>query len=132
MILALHTAGPTTHIWAIKPGTRPTQPSLTWESGHDLAADLYRTLVGVLDEHNFKMTDVTGFVVFSGPGSFTSLRIGHAVANSLAHGLSVPVVGEGGEEWLSEGLAKLEKAPIGVPVMPHYGAEANISKPKSA
>lgn len=38
-------------------------------------------------------SDLDGVVVMNGPGSFTSVRVGVAVANPFAHQLKIPIVG---------------------------------------
>jgi len=79
---------------------------------------------------------VTGIVVASGPGSFTGLRIGLSVANTLAYSLDVPIVGiqdeTDPEKLLQKGLSVLKSrgASFGEVVVPHYGAEPHITKPK--
>ncbi|MEA3560723.1 MAG: tRNA (adenosine(37)-N6)-threonylcarbamoyltransferase complex dimerization subunit type 1 TsaB [Candidatus Omnitrophota bacterium] len=47
----------------------------------------------LLEELNLTLTDIQGFVVGLGPGSFTGLRIGVSVIKALAFALSKPVVG---------------------------------------
>jgi len=40
-----------------------------------------------------KSSDLEGVAVMKGPGSFTSVRVGVAVANPFAHQLKIPIVG---------------------------------------
>lgn len=82
-----------------------------------------------------KAGEVRGIVVVKGPGSFSSLRIGAAVANTLAFSLGVPVKG------ILKGVdsAKFEKKIMKIMeklgeggvrsgfVVPEYGAEPNIT-----
>jgi len=48
----------------------------------------------LLSEHNLKLSDVTEITVVTGPGSFTGLRVGATVANTLGYLLNIPVNGE--------------------------------------
>ena len=48
----------------------------------------------LLKENNKQMTDISEIIVATGPGSFTGLRVGVAVANSLGFVLNVPVNGK--------------------------------------
>ncbi len=48
----------------------------------------------ILFEHDLKFTDITKIQVAIGPGSFTGLRVGCAVANALGFLLHVPVNGK--------------------------------------
>jgi tRNA threonylcarbamoyladenosine biosynthesis protein TsaB len=131
MILALHTAGPTSEFWLYpNPQAKPTAHH-QWDSGRRLADDLLPELQKFLQSHHTAWENLTGIVIFSGPGSFTSLRIGHSVANALADSLHIPVAGGTGDAWARSALAALAATPAGRPVLPHYGAEANITKPKN-
>ncbi len=40
-----------------------------------------------------KSSEISGVTVAVGPGSFTAVRMGVVVANALAYGLSVPILG---------------------------------------
>ncbi|HSX01404.1 MAG TPA: tRNA (adenosine(37)-N6)-threonylcarbamoyltransferase complex dimerization subunit type 1 TsaB [Candidatus Saccharimonas sp.] len=130
MILALHAAGATTSVWLFDQAP-PARPTVEWESGRTLADQLLARLSEAIAHAGQQPADLAGIIVYSGPGSFTSLRIGHSVANALADSLGVPVVGAQGEHWLADGLAALSSTPAGRPALPHYGANANITKPKA-
>jgi tRNA threonylcarbamoyladenosine biosynthesis protein TsaB len=103
---------------------------LSWEPGRQLSNQLLRKIEELLRKHGAAFEDLTSIVVFEGPGSFTSLRIGLTVANTIAYALQIPIVGASSDDWFKQGLAKLELAKAGFYVMPQYGAEANITKPK--
>jgi len=144
MILVLQTAGFVTNIWLLKtqsradgsgrraepPRPEPPRPDLVWESGRELAAELLGKITTLLRQHDAELSDLKGIVVFSGPGSFTSLRIGHTVANALADSLGIPVVGAAGDNWLANGLAELRGAPTGQSALPVYGSDPHITQQK--
>lgn len=46
----------------------------------------------LLNEHGLEVSELGGIAVVNGPGSFTGMRIGVAVAQGLARAASVPVV----------------------------------------
>ena len=87
-----------------------------WESGRDLARDLLKYIHDRLVENNADWKDLTEIHFFSGPGSFTGLRIGACVVNSLAEQLQIPLFDQNGKKHEV--------------IMPIYGREANVSKPR--
>lgn len=132
MILALKTADHTTSAWLFAAaGTTTPHHELHWESGRQLSDQLLEHLSQFLAGQSKSFTDLTGIIIFSGPGSFTSLRIGHTVVNALADSLGIPVVGTKGEDWLIEARRAVKTAQPGQPALPHYGAEAHITNPKT-
>lgn len=129
MILAANTSGNITDLWLFS-AAGETIAEQTWDSGRALADELLGRLEQFLQAHDTAFSDLTGLIIFSGPGSFTSLRIGHTVFNALADSLDIPVVGASGHDFLVAGRQQLADAQIGVPALPHYGAEANVTLPK--
>jgi tRNA threonylcarbamoyladenosine biosynthesis protein TsaB len=102
-----------------------------WLADRQLAKDLLRVIRDELKKASISWDDLAGIVVFKGPGSFTGLRIGITVANTLAYSLDIPVVGTNGDdEWLRIGLDRLEKKENDRIVLPFYGAEAHITAPR--
>lgn len=101
-----------------------------WQADRELAKGLLWFIKTVLAENDASFTDITGIGVYKGPGSFTGLRIGITVANTLADSLSVSIVGMTGESWAHEALNALATGISDKVVLPEYGAEAHITKPR--
>jgi tRNA threonylcarbamoyladenosine biosynthesis protein TsaB len=60
--------------------------------GGDYAERLLPTLAAALEKHGLSKKDIALFVVASGPGSFTGLRVGLSTVKALADALAVPIV----------------------------------------
>lgn len=101
-----------------------------WQADRQLAKDLLKEIEQLLKSNGRDLKDLTGLIVFMGPGSFTGLRIGITVANAIAYGQSINVVGEVGSDWLQKGLARLERGENDKIIMPAYGADAKITTPR--
>lgn len=129
MILTLNTSTPQAEIGLYKP-TGAQISYFTWEANRDLARDLLTKIKDQLDKNNADFTTLSGVVVFAGPGSFTGLRIGLTVANTIAYGQGVPIISALGEDWKNQGIGRLKNNENDKIVLPHYGAEANITLPK--
>lgn len=127
MILCLDTSTPTCHLSFIEGGWRY---DTNWESGRGLAKGLLHFLEQELSFQEKSWDDVTGLVVYKGPGSFTGLRIGITVFNTLSYARKVPIVGVTGDDWRQAGYARLEAGENDEIVLPEYGGEANITKPR--
>lgn len=82
----------------------------------DLAEKLLKFIHDKLAGNNKTWNDITEITFMSGPGSFTGLRIGASIINTLASELNIP---------LYDHCGKQHKI-----ILPDYGRGANISKPR--
>ena len=92
------------------------EKSYEQDFGHDTAEKLLGYIHEKLQENGKDWHDLTEIEFMSGPGSFTGLRIGAAIVNTLAHELNIP---------LYDQHKKTHKQ-----IIPEYGRGANISAPR--
>ena len=102
----------------------------SWNAGRELSVQIHQEINMLLDSIDATVSDVTGIVVYEGPGSYTGLRISISVANAIGYSQEIPVVGSTEEEWIEQGLAKLNKISSFIPVKPVYGGEVFTTKPR--
>lgn len=127
MILALDTSTPVCRLTLISSDVRR---DYEWDAGRDLADGLLKFLREKLAENGASWSDITGIAAYKGPGSFTGLRIGLTVLNTIADSSGVPIVGETGDGWLEVSLVRLSGGENEHLVMPLYGREPNITTPR--
>ena len=84
--------------------------------GRELAEEIFDFLEEKLRANGKTYQDLTEIVFMSGPGSFTGLRIGATVVNTLADQLKIPLKTHHGS-----------LVPI---IIPDYGRPARITAPK--
>ena len=101
-----------------------------WHAHRQLAETLHTAIEDMLTSQAMSWKDLQGIVAFEGPGSFTGLRIGLAVANALAYDLSIPIVATKDEHWITKGVARLQAGEQDEIALPFYGRDANITIPK--
>ena len=106
------------------------QQQFSWQAGRNLSDGLLQFLQQCLKEFGVEWADLSGIVVFRGPGSYTSLRIGLTVANTMASSLQIPIVGVDGEQWQADGLARLSAGKDDKIVLPIYLQPVHITQPK--
>ena len=82
---------------------------------NDLAEKLLQFIQEKLAENNKTWQNITEIEFMSGPGSFTGLRIGATIVNTLAHELKIPLYDHKGQKHAQ--------------IIPVYDRPANISKP---
>jgi len=61
-------------------------------AGGAFSAQLVPQIAALLARHGFGKTDLGAFIVVSGPGSFTGLRVGLAAVKALAEILQKPII----------------------------------------
>jgi tRNA threonylcarbamoyladenosine biosynthesis protein TsaB len=61
-------------------------------AGGTFSAQLVPQIAGLLTKHGISKTEMDAFIVVSGPGSFTGLRVGLAAIKALAEILHKPIV----------------------------------------
>jgi len=65
----------------------------TWQTGNNHTVEMMPSLTKMLARQRLEATQLSSVAVAIGPGSFTGLRIGLAVAKGLAMSLDIPIVG---------------------------------------
>ena len=123
--LLLRTEGNTSYI-AVSDGNKIIVAE-EWESGRELARDLLGCIVRLLSSTHLVLADIGAIACYAGPGSFTSLRIGLATANTLAYSYDIPIVSSGGEAWARLCLEKIVRGEDERIVVPYYGSEPHIT-----
>jgi tRNA threonylcarbamoyladenosine biosynthesis protein TsaB len=76
-----------------------------------------------------KIRDMQGIIVCVGPGSYTGVRVGVTIANSMALSLNIPIIGYKIGESIN--FAKFSADFFCTPVLPYYEREPLITKPKA-
>lgn len=127
MILLLDTSTPVCRAVLLDGDQRVARD---WQADRTLAKHLLKFLTELLAETGHTIHDLSGIGIMTGPGSFTGLRIGMAVCNTLADGLQIPIVGERGDDWQARAVSRLQAGETDQVVLPHYGAAAHITKPR--
>ncbi len=103
---------------------------MTWEADRQLARGLLGKLQAFLEEHETSFESLKGLFVFHGPGSFTGLRIGITVMNTLSYSSGLPIVGLGGDDWKTEAVHRLLSGENDQVILPEYGAPVRITTQK--
>lgn len=131
MIACLDTSTPTCYLSFIDGDYRH---DANWQAGRELSKGLLGFVERELELQDKSWGDIRGLVVFKGPGSFTGLRIGITVWNTLADARDIPIVGVANDspnnDWRQVGATRLQNGENDKIVLPNYGAEANITKPR--
>jgi tRNA threonylcarbamoyladenosine biosynthesis protein TsaB len=92
LIFAADTSGKQGSIALAECGTgRCTVIEIVLLTGGTFSAQLVPQIAALLEKHGHSKSDLDGFAVVSGPGSFTGLRVGLAAIKALAEVLHKPI-----------------------------------------
>jgi len=127
MIILVDTSTPLARLLVVQ-GNEHTP--YEWQADRELAHGMLAWLRDSLAQQGGQFTDIEGIGVFRGPGSFTGLRIGLTVLNTLSDSLGVPIVGAVGDDWQRAALERLSGGENDAIVLPLYDRDANITKPR--
>ncbi len=127
MILLLDTSTPICKLSLIDGDNRLDDQ---WEAARTLAKGLLGYIEANLKKYNKNWSDISAIGVFEGPGSFTGLRIGLTVMNTIADSQAIPIVGGRGDNWQESVIARLKNNENDRIVLPFYGSEAHITAPR--
>jgi tRNA threonylcarbamoyladenosine biosynthesis protein TsaB len=93
MLLAVDTATRLAGLALFDEDSRQIMAEEVWHSANNHTVELMPRLARMMDQQGISPADLTGLVVSQGPGSFTGLRIGLAVAKGLALAHKLATVG---------------------------------------
>lgn len=128
MILTIRTEKPKAELGLYKGSDR--QAYDVWLADRRLSADVHKKISSLLKAGKIDISELTGLVLYSGPGSFTGLRIGASVANTLASELDIPIAASNGDDWIKRGLRLLAEQPDNRLAVLDYGSPPKTTKPK--
>ncbi len=80
-------------------------------------------------KNKIKSSDLSGVIVVTGPGGFSSLRAGVSTANALAYSLNIPIKGIKLDELKDNDFSfiKFTRKNFSQALFPFYGKEPNIT-----
>lgn len=129
IIVGIRTDKPEAELW-YRDTEASVEDSVRWQAHRALADTIHVQLQNLLEKNGAQLENIEGLIAFQGPGSFTGLRIGLTVANTVAYGLKIPIVGTDGDGWFAYGLERLVRGDDDQQVMPEYGAPVHITQQK--
>lgn len=130
MVLLINTAIEKKIILALKEREKIIKKEIKIKGGQ--AEKIISELNKFLNEHKVDIDEIEGIVAITGPGKFTSLRVGVSMANAMAFSLNIPVVGislnqaNALRDMFSVSEYKLKKTGEHI-IVPFYGQEPHIT-----
>ena len=128
IIITIRTEKPEAEIGLMEAGNQLAY--VKWQAHRMLAETIHQKIKQILDDSNNRFENLEGIILYKGPGSFTGLRIGAAVANTLASQLDIAIAGETGDDWVEKGEKRLINGENEKIISPDYGAPARTTPQK--
>ena len=126
MILAIKTDQPEAELYLYE--DQKLVAKYSWLAGRELSSSLMIQIEKFINNNDVEIKNLNAMIVYEGPGSFTGLRIGITVANSIAYSLDISVSASGGLNWAQQAIDKIDSKKFTVGAAPLYGAPVNITK----
>ena len=101
-----------------------------WQAHLELSKTIHKEAEIILNKSSISLMQLEGIVCYSGPGSFTGLRIGLSVANALAYAQNIPIVAKSGDDWIKAGIKSLQAGKNDKIAAPKYSHPAATTPPK--
>lgn len=98
-----------------------------WQGDKNLAKYLLKKLSEEMQKLGKQWSDISAIGVMRGPGSFTGLRIGITVMNTLADSQRIPIVGSIGSDWRNKAILQIQSGADEKIVLPFYEQEPHIT-----
>lgn len=136
MILIINTA-PQDHMTVILAQKKDSFKAKTISGQFRQAEKLLPTIDAICKKQGVDFNKLRGLGVVVGPGGFTSVRIGVAVANAFAYSLSLPIIGlklsdfSDDKDLVAKVFEKIKAVKPAKLVLPFYDREPNITMPKN-
>jgi len=103
---------------------------ISWEAHRELSATIHKKIYELLQKQSKAWQDLSAIICYKGPGSFTGLRIGVSVANTLADNLQIPIIGSQENDWITKGIQAVEDGKNDQITVPEYGRDPHITVQK--
>ncbi len=128
LVLTLRTDHPEAEIGLFEDGVQMAYEK--WQAHRHLAETIHQKINDLLASCDAQLTNLHGIGIFTGPGSFTGLRIGMSVANALSYSLNIPIAGATGSNWQPQVLDELTKNGQNRMALPEYGSPVHVTPPR--
>lgn len=95
---------------------------IKWQWEEDTGTEVLENITKLLRQNKKNLKDLKAILVNTGPGSFTGVRVGVTMGNTLAWSLNIPIFGykDGEEEKALAEAAKNPQTQFFKIVLPYY------------
>lgn len=120
MILVIDTTNKECEIMLYENASINSIADVKWYWKKDTGTETLENINKLLKKLRKKLEDLKMILVNHGPGSFTGVRVGVTMANTLGWSLNIPVIGYREGELDKVFKNKITKSRFSKPVLPYY------------